>query len=209
MLQTDNYGLYPLCDVALYQPLLGQPGQGRATYIYGHAREGMFLPLLLASQDNNGKRMLGMTAEVYTSDNWHFVYTISEVRRHTLNLDDAIATRTERAGEHPPGPVGAVRRWRQAEDQHPGVGRAESRNRSAPIGVIAEFGLELAGNEFAPGDQPRAGAAIGHQQVQLGHGPGAGGNRRRLSHEPAVAVQRRFPAIQPTIQRSVSCLKHE
>src|SRR5215212_2876577 len=30
MLQTDNYGIYPLCDVALYQPLLGQPGQGRA-----------------------------------------------------------------------------------------------------------------------------------------------------------------------------------
>ena len=43
MLQTDNYGIFPLCDVALYQPLLGQPGQGRATYIYAHARVGMFL----------------------------------------------------------------------------------------------------------------------------------------------------------------------
>ena len=96
MLQTDNYGLYPLCDVALYQPLFGQPGQGRATYLYGHARVGMFLPMLLASQDNNGQRMLGMTVELYTSDNWHFLYTISEVRRHTRDLDDAIATTTER-----------------------------------------------------------------------------------------------------------------
>ena len=58
MLQTANYGEFPLCDVALYQPLLGQPGQGRATYIYAHARDGMFLPLLIASQDNIGQRHL-------------------------------------------------------------------------------------------------------------------------------------------------------
>jgi hypothetical protein len=97
MLQTDNYGIYPLCDVALYQPLLGQPGQGRATYLYAHARAGMFLPLLTRSEQvDNGKSMIGMTVEVYTSDNWIFLYTISEVRRHTLNLDDAVNTTTER-----------------------------------------------------------------------------------------------------------------
>ncbi|MEA2675831.1 MAG: hypothetical protein QOI92_3023 [Chloroflexota bacterium] len=96
MLQTDNYGLYPLCDVALYQPLLGQPGQGRATYIYGHARDGMFLPLLVASETNNGAKLIGMTVEVYTSDDWRFLYTISEVHRHALTLDDAFAARTER-----------------------------------------------------------------------------------------------------------------
>ena len=27
---------------------LGQPGQGKAIYLYGHARAGMFLPLLTA-----------------------------------------------------------------------------------------------------------------------------------------------------------------
>ena len=97
MLQTDNYGLYPLCDVALYQPLLGQPGQGRATYIYAHARAGMFLPLLTRSEaGDDGRSMKGMTVEIYTSDNWLFLYTISEVRRHTLNLDDAVNTTTER-----------------------------------------------------------------------------------------------------------------
>lgn len=96
MLQTANYGEFPLCDVALYQPLLGQPGQGRATYIYAHARDGMFLPLLVASQDNNGQRMIGYVAEVFTSDNYVFLYTIAEVRRHVKDLNDAFAATTER-----------------------------------------------------------------------------------------------------------------
>jgi hypothetical protein len=109
MLQTDNYGVFPLCDVALYQPLLGQPGQGRATYIYAHAREGMFLPLLTASQQNDGRRMLGMTVEVYTSDDWRFLYTITEVRRHTRDLNDAVNTRTERLWmQTSEGPEGTV-----------------------------------------------------------------------------------------------------
>jgi hypothetical protein len=109
ILQDDRYGLFPLCDVALYLPTLGQPGQGRATYIYAHAREGMFLPLLRASEKNNGRAMLGMTVEVYTSDNWRFLYTISEVRRHTRNLDDALNTTTERLWmQTSEGPDGTV-----------------------------------------------------------------------------------------------------
>jgi hypothetical protein len=96
MLQTSDYGEYPLCDVAMYLAPLGQPGQGRATYIYAHAQAGMFLPLLEESKRNNGKRMLGMTVEVYTSDDWKFLYTITEVRRHTLDLEDAINADTER-----------------------------------------------------------------------------------------------------------------
>lgn len=109
MLQTDNYGIYPLCDVALYQPLFGQPGQGRATYIYAHARVGMFLPLLRQSEKNDGAALLGMTVEVYTSDDWHFLYTITEVRRHTRNLNDAFATTTERLWmQTSEGPNGTV-----------------------------------------------------------------------------------------------------
>jgi hypothetical protein len=96
MLQTPNYGEFPLCDVALYQPLLGQPGQGRATYIYAHARDGMFLPLLIASQDNNGQRMIGYVVEVFTSDNYVFIYTIAEVHRHVKDLSAAFAATTER-----------------------------------------------------------------------------------------------------------------
>jgi len=96
MFQPDSYGLFPLCDVALYIPALGQPGEGRATYIYAHARTGMFLPLLNASLHNDGRRLLGMTVEVYTSDSWLFLYTITEVRRHTRNLDAALNTDFER-----------------------------------------------------------------------------------------------------------------
>ncbi|NJD26727.1 MAG: hypothetical protein FIA92_00325 [Chloroflexi bacterium] len=92
MLQDDDkYGAFPLCDVALYLPFMGQPGQGRATYIYAHARTGMFLPLLRESRRNAGQRMIGWTVEVYTSDNWRFLYKIVEVRRHTKSLDAAAA----------------------------------------------------------------------------------------------------------------------
>ena len=109
MFQPDSYGLFPLCDVALYIPALGQPGEGRATYIYAHARVGMFLPLLTASLHNDGKKMLGMTVEVYTSDSWLFLYTITEVRRHTRSLDAALKTDFERlflqTSEGPDGTV--------------------------------------------------------------------------------------------------------
>jgi hypothetical protein len=109
MFQSANYGTYPLCDVAMYLAPFGQPGQGRATYIYAHARAGMFGPLLHASEQNNGAAMIGMTVQVYTSDNWLFLYTISEVRRHTRNLDDALSTRTERLWlQTSEGPYGHV-----------------------------------------------------------------------------------------------------
>jgi hypothetical protein len=107
VLQTAKDGGFPLCDVAMYFKELGQPGGGRATYIYAHARVGMFLPLLEASQRNNGARMLGMTVEVYTSDSWLYVYSVSEVRRHRTSLDAAINARTEQLWlQTSEGPVG-------------------------------------------------------------------------------------------------------
>ena len=110
ILQEDKDGLFPLCDVALYQPLFGQPGQGRATYIYAHARVGMFLTLLRRSERaDDGRSMIGMTVEVYTSDDWRFLYTISEVRRHTRDLNDAAAATTERLWlQTSEGPIGTV-----------------------------------------------------------------------------------------------------
>jgi hypothetical protein len=89
IVQPPDSGDFPLCDVALYRPDLGQPGSGRATYIYAHAREGMFLPLLISSQDRGGYRMIGDVVQVYTSDNYRFLYQISEVRRHATDLVDA------------------------------------------------------------------------------------------------------------------------
>jgi hypothetical protein len=86
---------YPLCDVAMYIDQLGQPGEGRATYLFGHAREGMFLPILTTSLVRNGKKMIGMVVEVYTSDDKLFLYEIVEVRRHQLDLEDALTATTE------------------------------------------------------------------------------------------------------------------
>jgi hypothetical protein len=86
---------YPLCDVAMYIQELGQPGFGRATYLYAHARTGMFLPILDASLVRNGASMLGMVVEVWTSDDQRFLYEITEVRRHQLDLNDAIDATTE------------------------------------------------------------------------------------------------------------------
>jgi hypothetical protein len=105
----DQFGTYPLCDVAMYLPYFGQPGSGRTTYIYAHARDGMFLPLLLASQVNDGKRLLGDTVQVYTSDNYVFQYQVSEVHRHTTDLDDAFARTTETLYmQTSEGPAGTV-----------------------------------------------------------------------------------------------------
>ena len=77
---------YPPCNVAMYLTTLTQPGQGGATYLYAHARTGMFLPLLERSRVNDGASLIGLRVEVYTGDNRRFVYRIDEVRRHATDL---------------------------------------------------------------------------------------------------------------------------
>jgi hypothetical protein len=89
--QPPGTGDFPLCDVAMYLPDLGQPGSGRATYLYAHARPGMFYNMLVASEDRNGARMIGAVVEIYTSDNKRFLFQIFEVRRHQHDLSDAFA----------------------------------------------------------------------------------------------------------------------
>jgi Sortase domain len=103
---------YPLCNVAMWIGALGQPGQGRATYLYGHARAGMFLPMLEQSKVKNGKKMLGMIVEVWTSDDQRFLYEITEVRRHQKTLVDALEATEEQlwlqTSEGPKGTVGKL-----------------------------------------------------------------------------------------------------
>jgi hypothetical protein len=89
---------YPQCNVAMYIQELAQPGHGRATYLYAHARDGMFGPIYeRAIQKKSGgpKSMVGMVVQVYTSDDQLFEYAVSEVRLHQLNLDDAVQATTE------------------------------------------------------------------------------------------------------------------
>ncbi|HET8785155.1 MAG TPA: hypothetical protein VFM38_05935 [Candidatus Limnocylindrales bacterium] len=68
---------YPYCNVAMYLPQLSQPGFGKATYLYAHAREGMFLPLLKTRAFDQR----GLVVEVWTSDDWLYRYQIANVRR--------------------------------------------------------------------------------------------------------------------------------
>ena len=69
----------PYCNVAMYLDMFSQPGLPGATYLFAHARTGMFLPLLL--HESNGS-MLGMTVWVYTNDDQVFLYKITRVRTH-------------------------------------------------------------------------------------------------------------------------------
>jgi sortase (surface protein transpeptidase) len=73
---------FPYCNVAMYLDLFSQPGEKGGTYIFAHARTGMFLPLLTQSQRNNGQGMIGMIVQVYTSDDQLFLYRIFLIRRH-------------------------------------------------------------------------------------------------------------------------------
>jgi len=75
-------GQYPYCNVAMYLAALSQPGEAGPTMLYAHARTGMFLPLLTASKVNNGKAMIGMTVNVWTSDSKLYTYTVYSVVRH-------------------------------------------------------------------------------------------------------------------------------
>jgi hypothetical protein len=97
---------YPPCDVAMYLKELAQPGQGKATYLYGHARDGMFLPLL----ETKGPDQRGLVVEVWTSDDLRYLYEIVEVRRDQTTLDDALAADSEelwmQTSEGPRGTVG-------------------------------------------------------------------------------------------------------
>jgi len=92
----------------MYLPSLAQPGEPGATYIYAHARIGMFLPILDASLVNNGAAMIGMVVQVYTSDDRLFLYTVTQVRRHQRSLTDAVdATAQELWLQTSEGPSGA------------------------------------------------------------------------------------------------------
>jgi sortase (surface protein transpeptidase) len=82
---------YPYCNVAMYLPQLHQPGEAGATYLFAHARAGMFLRILDESKVNDGAAMKGMAVSVYTSDDRVFTYEIRQVRRHVLTLGQALA----------------------------------------------------------------------------------------------------------------------
>jgi hypothetical protein len=123
-------GGYPFCNVAMYlhtansasKDAFGQPGEGRATYLYAHARDGMFGPIYnLAIQKKNARKMLGMVVQVYTSDFKLHLYEIREYRLHATDLD---------------GPLGADSEelWLQTSEGPKGT-PGKTQLRAFPIGV--------------------------------------------------------------------------
>jgi Sortase domain len=78
---------YPLCDVAQYLDGFSNPGQPGTTYLYAHARVGMFLPLLTASQQpDDGASIIGALVKVYTADLKLHLYQITVVKKHAEDL---------------------------------------------------------------------------------------------------------------------------
>ena len=95
---------YPSCNVAMYfqAPGLGQPGNGRSTYLYAHARTGMFGPLYeraILGRSGGAKSLLGMLVLVYTSDDHVYEYSITRVYPHVKAdshfLDGPLAVTSE------------------------------------------------------------------------------------------------------------------
>ena len=87
---------YPYCNVAMYlsDPRLGQPGGDKASYIYAHARDGMFGPIYdRAIQKLHGgpSSLKGMIVQVYTSDDVLHEYQITKVLLHQLSLNAPLA----------------------------------------------------------------------------------------------------------------------
>src|SRR6185503_920624 len=71
------------------------------------------------------------------------------------------------AGEHPPGPVRAVRRRREPEQYHARGRVAEPGDRAAPVVPVAERRALLPCHLLAPRDEPRAAAALDDLALEL------------------------------------------
>jgi hypothetical protein len=71
---------YPPCNVAMYSASVAQPREPGITFIYAHARRGMFLPLLTRWRIDRGASLIGKTIRVWTSDSVVSSYRISRVR---------------------------------------------------------------------------------------------------------------------------------
>jgi hypothetical protein len=87
---------YPLCRVAMYSASLAQPRELGVTFIFAHARTGMFLPLLTRWRLNRGASLIGRTVLVWTSDSYVSYYRITRVRVTTNAMAGAYSLTSER-----------------------------------------------------------------------------------------------------------------
>ena len=109
VMDADGDPVFPLCDVAQFLPFYRQPGESGTTYLYAHARQGMLLAMLQASEVDGGAAMVGEEVVVYTSDGWRQTYAITQVKPHATDyaIADDIAPGVERlVVQTSEGPVG-------------------------------------------------------------------------------------------------------
>ena len=77
---------YPPCRVAMYLASTAQPREPGITFIYAHARTGMFLPLLTKWRIYGSAGLIGRTVRVWTSDSYVSYYRITTVRKTTNGM---------------------------------------------------------------------------------------------------------------------------
>ncbi len=121
---------YPLCDVAewlMADRAYAYPGAAQPTYLYSHARDKMFGPLLQASKVDDGAALIGMWVELYSADNQRHVYEITRVLRHVPNspafLAEVMAATTDQL-------------WLQTSEGHADTS-SKLQIVAMPVGVVA------------------------------------------------------------------------
>jgi len=87
---------YPPCRVAMYLATLAQPREPGITFIYAHARTGMFLPLLTKWKASGSAGLIGRTVRVWESDSTVSYYRIVSARKTTTPMVGASVLTRER-----------------------------------------------------------------------------------------------------------------
>jgi len=110
---------YPLCDVAQYLTTYRHPDRiGTTTWIYAHARPGMFLSLLEISEKDDGAALIGSKVEVYSTAGQRYTYRVTEVLRHAVDRSLALVSPEARrlVLQTSEGPSGTVPKLQVAAD---------------------------------------------------------------------------------------------
>ncbi len=123
--------------MALYHTAFQQPGEPGTTYLYAHARDGMFLALLKASERRDGASLIGALVSVYTADDKEHVFEVTRVKRHAIDFSLAFDAPAEaqqlilQTSEGPRGTVPKLQVLAEPVDVLPAT-RAEARPRARP-----------------------------------------------------------------------------
>ena len=113
---------FPYCNVAEYLPALSRPGRPGATFIYAHARAGMFLPIL--EQSRRERRAAAARAWRWTSSPAIAAGSrieVTEVHRHVTSLETAYRATAEQL----------ILQTSEGPGEHVGQDRPDRRHRAA------------------------------------------------------------------------------